>query len=114
MVQSSLLGFFDRDLKRKDHRRPCIKEARQSKDFLHKHSNTTSSCTRTYQRRSKRKTIPDENEKVQQFLQVGQKTKVALKCPVCGMMYTRGLEEDEALHTTFHKQYLRQMILPVG
>ncbi|KAJ2036287.1 hypothetical protein IW146_005107 [Coemansia sp. RSA 922] len=46
--------------------------------------------------------------KEQTFLDFGQKPLATEPCAECGMAYQRGREEDEALHTRFHRNWLRQ------
>ncbi|KAJ2349008.1 hypothetical protein GGH91_001069 [Coemansia sp. RSA 2671] len=46
--------------------------------------------------------------KEQTFLDFGQKPLATKPCPECGMAYQRGREEDEALHTRFHRNWQRQ------
>ncbi|KAJ2235487.1 hypothetical protein GGI13_008584, partial [Coemansia sp. RSA 455] len=47
-------------------------------------------------------------KKEQTFLDFGQKPLATEPCAECGMAYQRGREEDEALHTRFHRNWLRQ------
>lgn len=96
-AQTSLLGFFDQDLKKK-----VVGIKSTKRNFAGKHEKT-----------SKRISNKKKNSVVQQFLQVGQK-EIPSNCPICGMMYTRGIEEDEELHKSFHKQYLNAFIIPVS
>uniref|UniRef100_A0A1D1YG22 N-acetyltransferase ESCO2 n=1 Tax=Anthurium amnicola TaxID=1678845 RepID=A0A1D1YG22_9ARAE len=42
---------------------------------------------------------------VQYHLELGQSDFFLHTCSICGMKYTRGEEEDEQLHKTFHKNY---------
>ncbi|KAL3700580.1 hypothetical protein R1sor_018602 [Riccia sorocarpa] len=39
----------------------------------------------------------------QYFLDLGQKDFSYSTCPVCGLFYARGLEDDEAVHKVFHR-----------
>ncbi|KAJ2829477.1 hypothetical protein FBU31_002687 [Coemansia sp. 'formosensis'] len=47
-------------------------------------------------------------KKEQTFLDFGQKPLATEPCAECGMAYQRGREEDEALHSRFHRNWLRQ------
>ena len=41
----------------------------------------------------------------QQYLDAGQKHAGPQPCPTCGMVYTRGLPDDEDAHQTFHATF---------
>eukprot|EP00879_Flechtneria_rotunda_P029676 GHRR01032113.1.p1 GENE.GHRR01032113.1~~GHRR01032113.1.p1 ORF type:complete len:106 (+),score=33.94 GHRR01032113.1:318-635(+) len=55
----------------------------------------------------KRKAGPGKGSKTdrkagQMFLDLGQRGFGASRCPVCGMLYAKGHDEDEKLHRSFH------------
>ncbi|KAJ2449092.1 hypothetical protein GGF42_004883 [Coemansia sp. RSA 2424] len=49
-------------------------------------------------------------KKEQMFLDFGQRPLASEPCAECGMTYQRGREEDEALHTRFHRNWLRRQM----
>ena len=95
MSQASILGFFDKDFKKKNI------PVSPKKSFVAKHNASSS-----------KKNVVRKEKSVQQFLAVGQKFGPS-KCSICGMMYSSGIIEDEELHTSFHRQFQREMKLPV-
>ncbi|KAJ1949709.1 hypothetical protein FBU59_001021 [Linderina macrospora] len=51
---------------------------------------------------------PEERKKEQTFLDFGQRLVSPDPCKQCGMPYQRGRDEDEALHTKFHRSWKRR------
>jgi len=91
MAQSSLLGYFEKNFKKK-----TIVSTR--KVNVGKHNKQKSKIRKA---------------EVQQFLQVGQKDTRTSQCDVCGMMYTKGIAEDDKLHRNFHLQFTKSLLVPV-
>ncbi|KAJ2383197.1 hypothetical protein GGI05_005391 [Coemansia sp. RSA 2603] len=57
---------------------------------------------------SKRPTAaPVAAKREQTFLDFGQRPNAPEPCPQCGMAYQRGRQEDEQMHTRFHRAWLR-------
>ncbi|KAJ2881023.1 hypothetical protein H4R27_004358 [Coemansia aciculifera] len=59
-------------------------------------------------RNQQAKVVGGGPKKEQTFLDFGQRPLATEPCAECGMAYQRGREEDEALHTRFHRNWLRQ------
>ncbi|KAJ2889697.1 hypothetical protein IWW38_004554, partial [Coemansia aciculifera] len=69
------------------------------------------SCARTTlgpRGQQSRVAVAEGPKKEQTFLVLGQKPLATEPCAECGMTYQRGREEDEALHTRFHRNWLRK------
>eukprot|EP00002_Diphylleia_rotans_P006670 TRINITY_DN16032_c0_g1_i1.p1 TRINITY_DN16032_c0_g1~~TRINITY_DN16032_c0_g1_i1.p1 ORF type:complete len:364 (+),score=72.20 TRINITY_DN16032_c0_g1_i1:50-1141(+) len=56
--------------------------------------------------------IKGAKNSLQYCLDLGQKDFGAFTCKECGMVYTKGLEEDEELHTKFHRLHESSLSSP--
>ena len=92
MSQTTLQGFFETDYRKK--------VSSPKKAFISKHNKQPT------QKKVK-------SSAVQQFF-VSKRKLEPEKCTICGMVYSKGLDEDDELHTNFHRQFLREMIIPVS
>jgi len=52
----------------------------------------------------RRKRVKTKKQLTQIFIDAGQKDLKVNKCPLCGMEYTVGLEQDEKVHSKYCKQ----------
>ena len=50
---------------------------------------------------------------MQLFLDFGQRDFDATVCSVCGMVYAKGKEADEAAHKKFHRKHTSAITFPV-
>lgn len=55
----------------------------------------------------RKRTIAPKRVCGQYFLDLGQADFTHTTCPSCGLVYARGQESDEKLHTAFHKSQLQ-------